>query len=147
MHAVPALVATPAEARLAPAERFVLAAGTELVARAGSGGGAVPGRSAGEGTEATYEEAGVNVPARVLASVPPSYPEAARAAEIEADVPLEIVVDALGEVIESRTLAHVGYGLDESAARAVRSYRFSPAIRNGRAVRVRMRWSVLFRLR
>jgi hypothetical protein len=29
----------------------------------------------------------------------------------------------------------------------VRAYRFAPARRDGRAVRVRMRWSVLFRLR
>jgi protein TonB len=137
----------PVEAAPTPAERFVLGSIPELVTRGGRGEGASSARGAADGGETTYGEAGVNVPARLVAGVPPSYPEAARAAEMEADVPVEIVVSARGEVIESRLLTRVGYGLDESAVRAVRSYRFSPAMRDGRAVRVRMRWSVLFRLR
>jgi len=40
-----------------------------------------------------------------------------------------------------------GYGLDEAALTAIRAYRFSPAVRAGRAVPVRMRWVVQFRLR
>ena len=83
----------------------------------------------------------------VDASAPVAYPPRARAAEIELDVPMEIVVDALGRVSEARVLRRSGYGLDEAAGRAVRAYRFSPAWRAGRAVAVRMRWMVQFRLR
>jgi TonB family protein len=79
--------------------------------------------------------------------VAPSYPRAAEAAGIESRVPLEIVVDARGNVTSARCLSHVGYGLDEAALRGIRDYRFSPARRHGRAVPVRMRWVVQFELR
>jgi protein TonB len=89
----------------------------------------------------------VSVGARLLYGPPPGYPATARAAEIEADVPLEIVVDARGAVVDARGRAHAGYGLDEAAARAVRAYRFAPAQRGGVPVAVRMRWTMQFRLR
>jgi outer membrane biosynthesis protein TonB len=47
----------------------------------------------------------------------------------------------------ARAGIRAGYGLDDAAARAIRDYRFSPAIRAGRPVAVRMRWTVQFRLR
>jgi TonB family protein len=40
-----------------------------------------------------------------------------------------------------------GHGFDASALAAIRAYRFSPAEREGRRVRVRMPWTVQFRLR
>ncbi|HEX2733369.1 MAG TPA: TonB family protein [Polyangiaceae bacterium] len=95
----------------------------------------------------TYDTQQVNTPARLRATRVAVYPPAARAAEIEANVPLEIVVDETGRVQDARTLDHVGYGLDESALSAIVGYHFSPAIKDGVAVRVRMRWVVQFRLR
>jgi protein TonB len=74
------------------------------------------------------------------------YPETARAAEIEADVLLELVVDGEGRVTGARPLAARDLGLTDAALRAVRAYRFTPAERAGRPVRVRMRWTVTFRL-
>jgi protein TonB len=65
---------------------------------------------------------------------------------VEADLPLEIVVGTDGRVGSARPLAHAGYGLDEAALRALLHYRFSPAMRGGRAVPGRMRWVVQFRL-
>jgi TonB family protein len=88
----------------------------------------------------------VSVPARLLSSGPLPYPAAARQAEIEVDLPLELVVDGAGRVTAARGLTRVGYGLDEAALAAIRSYRFSPALRDGRPVPVRMRWTVQFRL-
>jgi TonB family protein len=99
------------------------------------------------GREQTLSANQVNVPARLLTSAPVVYPAAARAADVEANVAVEIVVDARGRVVDARTLAASGYGLDAAALRAVRAYRFSPAQRDGHAVRVRMRWNVLFCLR
>ena len=92
-------------------------------------------------------EKDVNVPARLTSSSRVAYPPEARRAEIEVDVPVQIVVDASGRVLEARSLSHPGYGLDEAAAQAIRTWRFSPAQRAGRPVRVRMRWTVQFRLR
>jgi protein TonB len=65
---------------------------------------------------------------------------------VEADLPLEIVVGTDGRVGSARPLAHARYGLDEAALRALLHYRFSPAMRGGRAVPGRMRWVVQFRL-
>jgi protein TonB len=89
----------------------------------------------------------VDVPARLLTTGPLVYPPAARQAEIETDLPLEIVVDGAGRVVSARAVGHAGYGLDEAALRGIRDYRFTPALRAGRPVPVRMRWTVQFRLR
>jgi periplasmic protein TonB len=122
----------------APA-RFSLPASNMRVntARAAAG-------SDGEDTLAANE---VSVPAHLIASAPVVYPREARAAELEASVAVEIVIDTHGRVIAARALAAPGYGLEQAALRAVRAYRFAPAERRGRPVRVRMRWDVLFRLR
>jgi protein TonB len=82
----------------------------------------------------------------LLASAPLAYPPQARSAQVEAGVPLELVVDRRGVVTQARALVASGYGLDDAALRAVRTYRFSPALRDGRPVSVRMRWTVIFRL-
>ena len=55
--------------------------------------------------------------------------------------------EVVGRVLEARSLSHHGYGLDEAAERAIRTWQFSPALRDGHPVRVRMRWTVQFRLR
>ena len=60
---------------------------------------------------------------------------------------LEIVVDAGGHVMDARVTKRAGFGFDDAALAAVRTYRFAPAQHEGRAVGVRMRWSVSFRLR
>ncbi len=138
----PAVVA--ASGRAAP--RFFMAFGTmptETGGRSKVGGSGA--EEDGEDTE-TYPESVVSSRAHLLEGRAPEYPAAARAAAVEAELPLEIVVDALGSVVDARLLRHAGYGLDEAALRAVRSYRFSPARRAGREVSVRMRWVVDFRL-
>ena len=99
------------------------------------------------GTGEPLSEKDVSVAARLIASGPVTYPSAARRAEIEADVQVQILVDSDGRVVEARSLSRDGYGLDEAAVQAIRAYRFSPALRDGRPVRVRMRWTVQFRLR
>ena len=91
-------------------------------------------------------EAAISTPARLLASVVPAYPPEARANEVEADVALEVVLDASGAVTSARIARRAGYGFDDAALSAIRRYRFFPALKDGRPVGVRMRWSVSFRL-
>jgi periplasmic protein TonB len=133
---------------------FVLPPGPEFSTR-GMPTGAAQKSVAGESGEhasggseggTTFAESAVDAKARLASSVPVVYPETARAAELEADVRLELVVDPEGRVVSARPLAPRGLGLDEAALRAVRAYRFSPARRAGRPVRVRMEWTVAFRL-
>jgi TonB family protein len=95
----------------------------------------------------TYAVSAVSVPAKLAASATAAYPADARAEDLEGDVALEIVVDRTGAVVDARVTKRAGHGFDESALAAIRRYRFSPAARDGHAVRVRMPWTVQFRLR
>ena len=136
------------EATEAPATRFLMSAGTVATpATAGSPGTAAASSGSAGGTGPVAGENDVDAPARLLASSPVVYPQAARQGAIETYLAVEIVVDVDGRVISARPLTRAGYGLDEAALHAVRAYLFSPAVRGGRAVSVRMRWTVQFRLR
>jgi TonB family protein len=158
----PAVAPSPPQIATPPADEprlmFALSAGTvasgpALAAPAPTSPGlstrsstSVPGAGVGF-ADAAAGEREVDVPARLLAAAPLAYPPAARQAEIETDFPLEIVVDGGGHVVSAHALARAGYGLDEAALQGIRGYRFSPAMRAGRPVAVRMRWVVQFRLR
>jgi TonB family protein len=117
------------------------------IASPASGAAGEKGSGGASETAVIVPEAAVSAPARLLASIAASYPPEARANEVEADVSLEIVVDTVGVVVEARPLSRAGLGFDEAALSAIRRYRFSPAQKDGHPVRVRMRWSVQFRLR
>ena len=128
--------------------RFSLASGSGApmgvrVASGATGSGA----GAGAGDETVHAASAVHAAARLVQSVTAVYPTHARADEVEGDVGVEIVVDREGRVVEARVTRRAGHGFDEAALAAVRGYRFSAAQREGRAVRVRMPWSVQFRLR
>jgi TonB family protein len=148
--AAPALVATGAAL-----PKFDLSSGSGAptgVHVAGSGTGS--GAGVGSGASATsaaddvvHAASTVQVAARLVQSMVAAYPVLARADEVEGDVGVEIVVDREGRVVDARVTRAAGHGFDEAALTAVRAYRFSPAQREGRAVRVRMPWSVQFRLR
>jgi TonB family protein len=110
-----------------------------------------PGRGetfglAGISTSSSAAQIG-DAPARLRAGTVPAYTPAALSASVEANVPLEIVVSESGAVTSARALEHVGYGLDEAAQQSILGYRFTPAMRNGKAIAVRMRWLMRFQLR
>ena len=123
-------------------------AGGVHVANNGAGNGSGHGApSAGGSDDVIVPASSVQVAARLVHSVTAAYPVHARADELEGDVAVELVVDREGRVIEARVTRPAGHGFDDAALAAVRAYRVSPAQREGRAVRVRMPWSVQFRLR
>lgn len=106
-----------------------------------------PALGASEGAGGiVYAEDGIDAPPRLLTWQAPQYPPAAASAGVEVDVPVDLVIDTEGSVTEVRLPKHFGYGLDEAAVAAARSYRFSRGLRAGRPVRVRMRCTVVFRL-
>jgi protein TonB len=117
-----------------------------ITGRAGGPGPGLGAATRAPADEAEVEEPAVTVPAQLTSSGRPEYPPSARAAGLEADVQLEIVVDSGGRVVESHLLRGAGHGFDEAALKAIRTYRFTPAQHDGVAVRVRMRWTVAFRL-
>ncbi|MEO7917560.1 MAG: energy transducer TonB [Dokdonella sp.] len=99
------------------------------------------------GPDAPVAENLVDLPAKLLRGGPPNYTAAAELAGVEAEIPVELVIDAQGSVRSARALTHIGYGLDEAALAAVRSYHFAPARRTNKLVAVRMRWIMRFQLR
>ena len=154
-HAEPAAAAPALVATGAALPKFDLSSGSGAptgvhVAAGGTGSGAASGAGpSGAGTtdDVVHAASTVQVAARLVQSVVAAYPVHARADEVEGDVGVEVVVDREGRVVDALVLRPAGHGFDEAALVAVRSYRFSPAQREGHAVRVRMPWSVQFRLR
>jgi len=67
------------------------------------------------------------------AIVKPIYTEAARAAQIEGIVRVEMTVDDQGIVIAVKVLKGLGYGLDEEALKAAKQMTFEPGIKCGKA--------------
>jgi TonB family protein len=129
-----------------PLPRFTIAIGAVGSAGLGKATAFTGDGRAGEGG-AIESERSVSTPARLERAVAPRYPNEARAHGVEADVPLEVVVSATGAVECARSLGDSSDGFDEAALEAIRLYRFAPATRAGHPVRIRMRWTMEFRLR
>ncbi len=90
---------------------------------------------------------GMLTPPRRLDEVKPRYPDARRAAGVEADVLLVVSLDAAGRVLSvtvGRTSGDEAF--DESARAAARQERFSPALRDGIPVPTTFTFTTHFRL-
>jgi len=81
---------------------------------------------------------------RLLEQPKPEYTEQARKAEVEGQVILLLEIDERGRVTEARVLEGLGYGLDEVAAQAARSFRFEPATSDGGPVATSIRFTYSF---
>jgi protein TonB len=90
--------------------------------------------------------AGIEAPVR-LGGEPPRYTELARRVRAEGTVVVEATIDREGRVTEARALRGLPWGLTESALRAVESWRFTPARRNGAPIAVRYQVTVVFGIR
>lgn len=90
--------------------------------------------------------AGIEAPVRLSGDLP-AYTPAARQVRASGTVLLEAVIDREGRVVDTKLLRGLPWGLSESALRAVESWRFSPATRNGEPIAVRYRLTVEFQVR
>ena len=117
----------------------------------GSGGGTGGGHGSGTGTgvgPGTGTGTGPTRGPRIVVGERPDYPENARAKGWEGTVRLQILVNTDGRVEEVRIVASSGYAeLDQTAQRAVRSWRFSPALKNGNPIAAWATVPVVFDLR
>lgn len=77
-------------------------------------------------------------PPRAFRRLKPPYPEAAAHAQVEATVDALVDVDEKGEVRRAEISRWAGYGLDESVIATVKQLHFFPAMRNGRALPMRV---------
>jgi len=75
----------------------------------------------------------------------PDYTPEASKAKLEGVVVLRIMIDDSGNVTDVRELSTpLGNGLDESAIKTVRTWRFKPATRNGKPIAVRTTVEISF---
>ena len=154
VHAVAATArkssALPADAPAVVATDYDLPHFT-IVTSNGSGASQPLANAAGKGAagappddDVTYGAEAVDVPARAVAPSTPHYPSQAQAEGREANVGLEIVLSKTGAVEDVRSPHPAGHGFDEEALAFARKTRFSPAMKRGRPVAVRMIWTVRF---
>ena len=95
----------------------------------------------------TAEKVGGEVkPPGVIQKTDPRYTGPAQAGKVQGMVLLSAVIGEDGVARDFTLLRGIGYGLDEKAAEAVKMWRFKPAMKNGRPVKVSVPIEVNFRL-
>jgi protein TonB len=88
---------------------------------------------------------GVTAP-KPIYSPNPTYVEKARKAKISGPVVLSMIVTAEGKVRDVKVTRSLDEGLDKQAVETVRTWRFEPATKDGKAVAVQLSTEVMFRL-
>ncbi len=115
----------------------------------GVGQGRGPGVGEGEGGGiggGMFEVGGGVTPPTILFRVDPIYSEEARKALSQGTVVLEAIVRKDGTIDILRVVRSLGFGLDESAIKALRLWKFRPAMRNGVPVDVALNIEINFQI-
>ncbi|HXO28797.1 MAG TPA: TonB family protein [Thermoanaerobaculia bacterium] len=137
----------PADPRLAPADVDPFGGG-----RRGNGNGtgdATSGRGTGDGDDVALAIGGAISRPQIIpgTKVEPRYTEQARQAHLQGVVVLRAVIDERGNVIDIELRKRLRFGLDEEAVKAVSQWKFTPALLNGRPVKVFFDLTVVFEVR
>jgi protein TonB len=111
----------------------------------GNGNGIGPGSGGNTGGGVYHIGGGVRPPA-LLTSVDPEFSEEARKAKFSGNVLVDLIVDEQGNPTHVRVARGVGMGLDEKAVEAVRQYKFKPATKDGKPVKVELTVDVNFQI-
>lgn len=84
----------------------------------------------------------------IVKRVNPSYPPVAQQKKVEGTVILSVLVSERGDVIDAKVLRGAGgtSGLNEAATDAVRKWKFRPAVKEGKRVKVWMTYPIVFKL-
>jgi protein TonB len=118
----------------------------------GRGDGKGDGPGAGDGSKGGCCDGvfsiggGVSSPT-VVFRVEPQYSEEARRARYQGTVVLQTIVRKDGTVDIVNLVRSLGFGLDENAIRALKQWRFHPALKNGVPVDASLNIEVRFNLR
>ena len=94
-----------------------------------------------------YHVAGSVKPPKLIHSVDPEYSKEARKAKFSGTVEVRLVVDEDGNPTHVQVVKGVGMGLDEEAVKAVSQYKFQPATKDGKPVKVEVHVDVNFQIR
>ena len=119
--------------------------GTGTGLGAGNGSGIGPGSGGNTGGGVFHIGGGVSKPV-VLFAPEPEFSEEARKAKFSGNVEVYLWVDETGSPSHIRVVRGVGMGLDEKAIEAVRQYKFKPAMKDGKPVKVDLYIDVNFQI-
>lgn len=111
----------------------------------GEGPGFGPGRGGGTGGGVFRVGGGVSAP-KIIYQPDPEYSEEARKAKYSGTCMLWLIVGPDGKPRDIRVARTLGLGLDEKAVEAVKTWRFEPAMKDGKPVAVMINVEVSFRL-
>ena len=100
----------------------------------GSGGGTGNNGEAPIDYNRIFAAREVTQKARILSKPEPQYTEEARKNQVSGTVVLRAVFSSSGQVTGIRAVSGLPYGLTEKAIAAARNIRFTPAMKDGRAV-------------
>jgi len=95
-------------------------------------------------TEMVFEMGEVDKNPRATSEMPPNYPDSLKRARIEGEIMIEYVVGSDGRVKSVVVLSGDDSLFVKSAITAVKRWKYKPAIRNGKAVSVRIRRPIGF---
>jgi TonB family protein len=84
-------------------------------------------------------------PARLLSSVPPSYPALAKTQHVAGDVRVDALIDATGRVTTMKVVSGPSL-LHQAAMDALRQWKYQAATLDGKAVSMHLTVTVQFRL-
>ena len=111
----------------------------------GDGSGLGPGSGGNTGGGVYSIGGGVSKPV-VLYAPDAEFSEEARKAKFSGNVEVYLVVDEHGAPSRIRVVRGVGMGLDDKAIEAVRQYKFKPAMKDGKPVKVDLYIDVNFQI-
>jgi periplasmic protein TonB len=111
----------------------------------GEGPGFGPGRGGGTGGGVFRVGGGVSPPRKIY-DPDPEYSEEARKAKYQGVCVLYVVIGPDGKTRDIRVARTLGLGLDEKAIEAVKTWRFEPAMKDGKPVAVAVNIEVNFHL-
>jgi len=111
----------------------------------GTGSGIGPGSGGGTGGGVYHVGGSVRAP-EVIHQVDAEFSEEARKAKFSGDVVVSLIVDEQGTPQRVRCARDIGMGLCDKAVEAVRQYRFKPAVKDGKPVKVEMSVLVNFQI-
>ncbi len=94
-----------------------------------------------------YQVGGSVTPPIAIHTADPKYSEEARKAKFSGQVVVSMIVGTDGEPHNVHILRGVGMGLDEEAMKAVKQYKFKPAMQNGKPVAVYVNVQVNFQIK
>ena len=95
--------------------------------------------------EATVPVGGDVTPARLISSIPPSYPALARTQHIAGDVRVDALIDATGHVTTMKIVSGPAM-LHQSAMDALRQWKYRAATLDGKPVPMHLTVTIQFRL-